>query len=219
MTILSRLELAPRHLGVARDVGDVTEMHRTIMRAFPASEDRTPRAAFGVLFRADPKRRVVLVQSQVVPDWSLLPDGYLVGAETKEIDEALAAISAGRELRFLLVANPSRKVAAAREGSAPRNSRRVELTSDDARHRWLVERGKRDGFGLSGSGPHDGVRIDPVSGPRSAARSRRGRITVKAVRFEGRLVVVERERFVAAIAKGVGPAKAYGCGLLSVAPV
>lgn len=221
MTLLSRLELEPRNLAVARDLGDLAEMHRTIMRAFPATEEAQPRAAFGVLFRVESESalRLVLVQSQVRPDWSLLPDGYLRKSECKHIDNALDAIETGRELRFLLIANPSRKVASFRPGEAPpKNSRRVELTTDDARHRWLADRGTRDGFALNGSGPHDGIRIDRVVAPPRTRAKRRAEITVKRVRYEGRLVVADAERFVEAIGRGIGPAKAYGCGLLSVAP-
>ena len=216
MTILSRLVLQSRHLGVARDLADVTEMHRTIMRAFPTCDDAAPRAALGVLFRTeiDDHRKLVVVQSQAPPEWDLLPDGYLAGAQAKDIGEALNAIADGRQLRFLLVANPSRKIA--RETS--RNSQRVELTTDDARHRWLVDRAARHGFGLSGAGPHDGVRLDSVIAPRPIRGASRSRVTVKAVRFEGRLIVTDVELFVDAIKRGIGPAKAYGCGLLSVAP-
>ncbi len=216
MTILSRLELRSRHLGVARDLGDIAEMHRTIMRAFPASDDASPRAALGVLFRAetDAQQTIVVVQSQVRPAWERLADGYLAGAQTKDIGDALDAITDGRRLRFLLVANPSRKVA--REAS--RNSQRVELTTHDARHSWLVDRGARHGFCLSGGGPHDGVRVDRVVTPRPVRGMSHSRVTVKPVRYEGRLVVTDAELFLDAIKRGVGPAKAFGCGLLSVAP-
>jgi CRISPR system Cascade subunit CasE len=216
MTILSRLELQSRHLGVARDLADVAEMHRTIMRAFPRSGDASPRAALGVLFRAelDAQRTIVLVQSKVRPEWDQLADGYLVRAETKHIGDSLAGIADGRELRFLLVANPSRKIA--RDGA--RNSQRVEMRTDDERHRWLADRAARHGFRLGGHGPHDGVRVDRIVMPRPTRGTSHSRITVKPVRYEGRLVVTDAELFVDTIQRGLGPAKAYGCGLLSVAP-
>lgn len=218
MTVLSQLELRPRHLAVVRDLADPAEMHRTLMRAFPHSDGPSPRAAFGVLFRADPERKRVLVQSQEAPDWDQLPERYVVDAQSKEIDPALAAIGAGHELRFLLVANASRKVARAAD-EASRHSRRVELTDDEARHAWLAGQGIRSGFRLCGRGSHDGVRIDRVIPARPVGRQKGSRITVKAVRYEGLLTVTDPETFVGAIQSGLGPAKAYGCGLLSVAPV
>lgn len=211
MTFLSRLELQPRSLHVIRDVGDPAQMHKTVMRAFPAVEggDRPPRAALGVLYRLE--ELVMLVQSAVAPDWMQLPAGYLRDVASKEIDQALGAIATGLQLRFLLVANVTRKVA--REGA--RHSQRVPLATDDARHAWLVRRAERAGFVLAGAGPHDGVRIDPIVSPRPIG----SRIVVDAVRFEGRLVVTDATRFLDAVRTGIGPAKAFGCGLVSVAPV
>lgn len=221
MTYLSRLQLAPRSLDVIRDIGDAAEMHRTLMRAFPQTDLPDPRAAFGVLFRNEMEsgRARVIVQSHVVPDWSQLPDGYLTESDTKPIDDALGALAPERVLRFLLVANPTRKIAAPRAGETerPRNSRRVELGSDDARHQWLERHAVRSGFELHGSGPHAGVRMDRVIPPTGTSTSRRSGITVKAVRYEGRLVVTDAEALRKALESGIGPAKAYGCGLLSLA--
>jgi len=43
-------------------------------------------------------------------------------------------------------------------------------------------------------------------------------LQVQAVLFEGRLEVVDPERALATLRRGVGPGKALGLGLLSVAP-
>ena len=45
------------------------------------------------------------------------------------------------------------------------------------------------------------------------------RMSVYSVRFDGLLMVTDSERFRDALAAGIGPAKAFGFGLLSVAPV
>jgi CRISPR system Cascade subunit CasE len=42
---------------------------------------------------------------------------------------------------------------------------------------------------------------------------------VAAVRFEGHLRVVDVDRFAVTIANGIGRSKAFGFGLLSIAPV
>lgn len=46
--------------------------------------------------------------------------------------------------------------------------------------------------------------------------TRKAAIRVQPVLFEGRLEVTDVERFRDAIRSGIGPAKAYGCGLLSL---
>lgn len=47
----------------------------------------------------------------------------------------------------------------------------------------------------------------------------RRQLTFAAVRFDGRLQVTDRDAFVATLEQGIGKAKAYGFGLLSIAPV
>jgi CRISPR system Cascade subunit CasE len=44
-------------------------------------------------------------------------------------------------------------------------------------------------------------------------------VTFASVRFEGVLEVRDADRFREALANGIGPGKAYGFGLLSIAPV
>lgn len=218
---LSLLELRPGDLSVLRDIADAGELHRTIMRAFPQGDGPTPRSDFGVLFRAEfrgPKLSVV-VQSDVEPDWGRLPAGYLRSAQQKDVSAALDGLVDGRELRFLLVANPSRKSSAARRHEPPpRNSRRVALTTDDARHGWLAQRGGQHGFEIVGHGPHGGVRIDPLPVGSVPRRRHSTGVVVKPVRFEGRLRITDANRMRDAVHVGIGPAKAYGCGLLSLAP-
>lgn len=217
---LSRLRPHPRDLLVLRDLGDPGHLHRTLMRAFPSTDVPQPRAHFGVLFRQEIEggHAMLLVQSQHQPDWDQLPEGYLLSHETRDATGVADAVTEGRVFRFRLMANPSRKSAAHRpDESPPRNSRRVALTGDDERHAWLVARGLRSGFALAGDGAHDGVRID--SQPALTGGSQRGRsgIVVRTVLFEGRLRVVDPDGLRQALREGIGPAKAYGCGLLSLA--
>lgn len=214
---LSRLRLHPRDLLAIRDLGDPGHLHRTLMRAFPEVDVPEPRRHFGVLHRVESDAGTVLVQSRVEPAWDDLPEGYVLGQETRDASPVLEAIATNRRFRFRLVGNPSRKSAAHRPGETPpRNSRRVALTTDDARHDWLAGRAAAAGFVLSGAGPHDGVRIDAL--PLAVGGQRKGRsgITVRPVLFEGVLEICDPELTRSAVLAGIGPAKAYGCGLLSL---
>ncbi|MGY2119152.1 type I-E CRISPR-associated protein Cas6/Cse3/CasE [Nocardia gipuzkoensis] len=52
------------------------------------------------------------------------------------------------------------------------------------------------------------------------ARKRNGSgkpVILHTATFEGRLEIVDVERFTAALVEGIGPAKAYGCGLMTLA--
>jgi len=222
---LSRLRLHPRDPLVIRDLGDVVALHRTVMRAFPQHDGVDPRAAFGVLFRNESALRrdvdrvglphELLVQSLVAPDWSQLPEGYVLNADVRDAGGLLDAMADGRRLRFRLLGNATRKTALPRPGrERPRHSRRVPLGSDDALRAWLENRADDAGFALLGG--LGGLRIDVLPPLRQQVRA--GGVTVRPVLYEGQLQVRDPDAFRNALRNGIGPAKAYGCGLLSIAP-
>src|SRR5262249_23416652 len=96
--------------------------------------------------------------------------------------------------------------------------------------RWLLRKGEGGGFRIPGewvsaNNPQTGeamhlpnFRVDVVP----EGRDRNGKPGYEseflAVRFEGVLVVTDPETFRATVASGLGSGKAFGFGLLSVAP-
>src|SRR5262245_34578903 len=79
---LTRLLLNSRTRAVQHDLADCQHLHRTLMRGFPDDLGPEARARLGLLFRVEPEHPdgglALLVQSQAVPDWSGLPQGYLL---------------------------------------------------------------------------------------------------------------------------------------------
>ncbi|MCK9250729.1 MAG: type I-E CRISPR-associated protein Cas6/Cse3/CasE [Solirubrobacteraceae bacterium] len=222
---LSRLRLHPRDPLVVRDLGDVVGLHRTLMRGFPQYDGPDPRAALGVLFRVESALRrdphevgaphEVLVQSVALPDWSGLPEGYALSVEVRDARDLVDAVTVGRRFRFRLLGNATRKTALPRPGKErPRHSRRVPLDNDDERRAWVENRAAGAGFELiDGAG---GLRVDVLPPLRQPKRA--GGVTVRPVLYEGRLEVRDEIACREALRTGIGPAKAYGCGLLSLAP-
>ncbi|WP_025745504.1 type I-E CRISPR-associated protein Cas6/Cse3/CasE [Kallotenue papyrolyticum] len=236
MLYLSRLLLNLRHRVVRHDLGDVHELHRTILRAFPPAP--TPEAArqhFGVLFRLDPLpdrpfQARLLVQSRHAPDWSFLPDGYLAPASdergnpaVREIAHEYARITPGSVLRFRLRANPTRRIRKNNlEQDEKWRGKRVDLRREADQIAWLQRKAEQGGFRLltvSVASDVPDVRVMPQAGAYGYRRigAERKRLTFGAVIFEGRLVVQDVERFRATLISGIGSGKAYGFGLLSVA--
>ncbi len=233
---LSRLILNPRNGRVRRDLADCGQMHRTIMRAFPPTEPgESARASLGVLYRvdADPQGRLVLyVQSRQCPDWSALEPGYLLHPPAcRRVDHVYQALTPGTVLRFRLRANPTRKIdTKSGADGRRRHGRRVELRTEADRLAWLERKAEASGFELvsvrvSTSVP-DVTTIPQGKVVRTSGYCHcdtpEGRIshtlTLAPVLFEGHLRVVEAERFRRALETGIGPGKAYGMGLLSIAP-
>ncbi|WP_329021442.1 type I-E CRISPR-associated protein Cas6/Cse3/CasE [Streptomyces sp. NBC_00690] len=63
------------------------------------------------------------------------------------------------------------------------------------------------------------VRITDRSRHSFAKNGRGPRVTFHTATFEGRLRVVDPDLFTARLLGGIGPSKAYGCGLLTLAPL
>lgn len=189
----------------------------------------------------------LLVQAAVPPVWVRLPaPDYLAVPhdptwDTKPLDAAHAAIRAGDRLRFRLRANPTRRVNASHGDANTLAGKRVALLREEEQHGWLARKGEAAGFALlrvraapgaplPGASPAGGtnptppnVRAQPtvdVVGRRPAGDGQRSqRLTLGAVVFEGALRVTDPDRLRAALVAGIGPGKAYGFGLCSVAPL
>lgn len=225
---LSRVRLDVRSAAVRRDLADLNAMHRTVMTSVPDGLGLAPRAQAGVLWRLDlpgtGRSPVLLVQSATSPDWSHLPSGYSIDPTTdvRSLDPVLAALRIGARFRFRLRANPTRKVdTKSSPNGERRNGRRIPLRGDEACLAWLVRQAAGAGFGI-GSTPQDAARAVIVR-PQGDALGRRDAgtappVTVRSVLFEGVLTVHDPERLGHALAAGIGPGRAYGCGLLSLAP-
>lgn len=230
--ILSRLVLNPRSRRVARDLTDCQELHRTVLSAFPQAAGGSARQRFGVLFRIEYCRGappVLLIQSHENPDFSALPGDYLAQVPmSKDICVAWRGIAHGCVCRFRLRANPTRKIETkSGPGGARRNGRRVELKTEEEQLKWLARKSRESGFevvSVQAAAEYPDVWVSAegkVSGSRGLPDSAGStpRLTFASVLFNGKLRVTDVERFRAALERGIGSAKGYGFGLLSVARV
>jgi len=198
---LSRLTFPLADAEAQRLLAEPYEMHRVLMTGFPANADR-------VLYRVEPvthreTRGVVLIQSFDVPDWSAASLPPSAAADAKEFKPEFGA---GQHLRFRLRANPTarRKIDGAAEG------KRVGLTTEGDQRAWLARKAEHGGFRPDGV-----IVID--EGQVKAAKPGGHRLTFRSVRFEGVLEVTASDRFTETLQAGVGTAKAFGFGLLSLA--
>lgn len=226
--ILTRLTLNPRHPEAARDLAVPYEMHRTLARCFPElpsppvakskKEEPGYRSVYEVLFRIEPMRlgmpQVVLVQSAVALHTAALPEGYAVRVE----DKAYAPdVVVGQSLGFRLLANPVFRERR-KEGESGKHSRRRPLPLMGETYgaspalAWMERQGIRYGFAL------ERVAMQAVEPPSRERAHGKGATAHQGVLFEGRLSVVDAEAFGGALRSGIGPAKAFGFGLLSIAP-
>ncbi|MBK3866256.1 type I-E CRISPR-associated protein Cas6/Cse3/CasE [Pseudomonas stutzeri] len=198
---LTRLRLDPRSAQARRDLADPYEMHRTLVRAFVQDGERTPPR---FLWRGEPtsawSEPVVLVQSEEAAQWSSLEalPNYLKGAVEMLEWQPESSLRVGERFRFRLFANPT----------VTRNGKRLGLMAEDAQLAWLERQGARLGFSVEAA---------LVAGS-ELLHSRKGNSRISLLRacFEGRLIVDDTDVLARAVRTGIGPGKAFGCGLLSL---
>lgn len=188
-------------------------LHRQLWRLFPG-KGREPRKSDaeirqGFLFRVEEHRpgrtARLLVQSRDAPNAAAGPLGLI--ATPREFHPQP---SAGQRLAFLLTANPIKTIVdAGRAGKPDKKSEkcRVPLIREEAQRDWLVRK-------LAGAATLEAASILPHA-PLYFRKSGQGG-KLLTVTFEGVLCVNDSAQFVKLLENGVGPAKAFGCGLLLV---
>ena len=226
---LTRAFLDPTSRAVQSDVRNPESLHKTVMRAFPDDAGPSPRGALAVLHRLDQERGerlVLLVQSRNKPMIERWPAGYVLemggdldlafssvgeNPAIRNVEGDRAGLRVGRRFVFRLRANTTKKVdSKTGPDGVRRHGRRVPVRGDEERMRWFARRAERAGFTFD----EGNIRITEI-----AARGGRGdnSVTVAGALFEGVLVVRDPDAFRKALESGIGPAKAYGFGLLSIA--
>jgi CRISPR system Cascade subunit CasE len=172
-------------------------VHQRLCMAYP-NEER-------LLFRIEDNSAgsAILVQSTALPDWNKGFADFAVlriEPETKSFD--LDLVKDGL-YRFRLLANPT----------VTRNGKRLGLLKEEDQHAWLLRQFGKAGAELLGYQLKDlGLQR---AGKNPAKDS--GFQTHLAVQFEGVLKAIDTERLAQAVKLGIGPAKGYGFGLLSLA--
>lgn len=226
---LSRLLLSNRSPEVRRDLANVHNMHRRVLTAFADRElEDGARRAYGALYRTETSSRgevALLVQSEAEPNWTRLPAGYLL--ECFEPNPALtslapvvARLKPGIRLRFRLRANATKRLFAGKE----KRGARVELFGTERLLAWLLRKAERGGFqlaereGLDVASELERYRVRIAEEPKVRGRRNGAALTFGSTLFEGELVVTDPQAFAATLKQGIGTARAYGFGLLSVAP-
>lgn len=210
-------------------LGDPHALHRALWTAFVAAPGERP-----FLHRADrvqaPEGPLlkVLVQSVIPGEWGAL------GAAVIEKKEAtrLPAFGAGERWRFLLRANVTAQrkgqhefAGADRETFRAARGKRVAVWDPAEIEAWIVRKLDAAGARI----PTETLRNDldePVeqrcvrhSNARPWRWTRNHHVARHdGVDFEGLLEVVDPTQLAASLARGIGPAKAFGFGLLSLTP-
>lgn len=196
----------------------------------------------------NPYRPQLFVLTTARPDWTHLvenagwPDADGEHYAIRDYTPLLQQVAQGRSFAFRLTANPVQNTRHP-DKATPRQQERLDAgerrglrlghRTAAAQLTWFLTRTARWGFDIPPAPHLDSTRTTDDEVPREVritTRQRRtftkGTITPKeahvvmnAVTFEGHLRITDPALFTERLLTGIGPSKAYGCGLLTLAPL
>jgi CRISPR system Cascade subunit CasE len=201
---VSKLVVNTSHPKVQKDLINMYEMHKTLHRAFPNVSDRTE---IRLLFRVERLRMfnqiAILTQSKIEPNWSALDRAYLVSWEVKEVSSKYQALTNGDLVKFKLKANPTKRL------TAPIH-KRVGLSESKDLLEWLGRKAEKCGFSIKAVS----FKKDAEIGYKHSSE-----LKFSSVIFEGMFEITNVELFLESVRAGIGSAKGFGFGLVSIARI
>ncbi len=206
---LSRVILDDQKRETMRLLSSPEFLHGAVEQSFPGEKQRR-------LWRLDGYggQCCLLVLSAQKPDFTQTVSEYgfpdrSPAWETKPYEALLNKLREGQTWRFRLKANPVRSV---KEDKTGRGKVMAHVTTSQQKE-WLMKRAQDCGFSLDPDG------FDVVHTQWLRFHKGRGHeITLRTATFEGLLNVRDPEALKAALLQGIGRAKAYGCGLMTLIP-
>jgi CRISPR system Cascade subunit CasE len=220
---LTKMLVNPARRGARTLIASPQALHAAVFAAFP---DSRPTEEGRILWRFDTyhgHRAVLYVVSPDKPDFTHLVEqaGWPTthAWETKSYHPLLESLTLGQRWHFRLTANP---VHAARRDDW-RDTKPLAHVTAKQQEQWLLDRTAKLGFQIAPG--HAGVTDGSLGEPDFAVVARTIRrfnrhgstVTVAMATFEGHLEVTDTAALRRALTHGVGRAKAYGCGLLTLA--
>ena len=167
----------------------VKDLHRFVYSAFQPGQTHKARSSAGAaaILYRLEMNGDLLVQSLTVPAWEC-------PAQVKEFQPI---VSDGDTFYFRLKANPIVK-----------KNGKILPVLDRNQIMWLERKGRENGFDILSAN---------VLSVKEHSLSNTDFAVIKAVTYEGMLQVSDSQQFIKGVERGVGRAKAWGCGLLSIA--
>lgn len=181
---------------------DPGKIHRALSYAFPEDLPDDER----VLWRKEGDS--LLVQSMYPPVWRTVRDLEQPQMKRIQLDELLRE---GERYSFCLRANTTRNVYQENDDGTPIRGKVIGLYAVPEQREWLISRAGKFGMEMLS------VQVTLSDGLQFWHDDHR--VTLAVAQFDGVLQVNDVEALGRAVQDGVGPAKAFGCGLLSLAPL
>lgn len=210
---LTRLTLDPTAYRPERLIRNTQQLHAAIAASFPEG------AGGRVLWRIEPADRSgeirILVASPAGPTESELWERITTHdrVQTRDYVPLLDRLAKGDRYRFRATLNPVRT----------HNGKHTPIFGRKAQIDWVAAKLGGNGVSLNVHSPdldadEPDVQITGTLNDRFTRAGSPGAIELLKVTYDGSLTVTDPEKLRHALCNGIGRAKGYGCGLLTLAP-
>lgn len=214
---LTRFQINTTRRGARRLLTSPQAIHAAVLAGFadlPVGGGGRPRT----LWRLDGSgyHQLLYIVSPTEPDLTHLVEqaGWPTTEtwQTRGYVGLLSSLHAGQRWAFRLTANP------VRDGRLPHraDTQRVGHVTVDQQRKWLLDRAERAGFRIITTQCDE---PDITIHRRHTHTFQRGqhKVTLSVATYDGQLEVTDADALRATLTAGLGHAKAYGCGLLTLA--
>ncbi len=208
MTMIASVLHLDRRAVKALRITDAYSLHRVVYSLYEDVRDvdqKQTSSASGILY-ADQggdiwgRKILMLANRQPLPK----VDGQHGEVNTKPIPEGFLD---HKKYRFKVVVNPTRRDSASRKVLAVRGREDVA--------NWFVERAEKSwGFEVS----RESLQVEKIDVLEFKDKQQR-QVTIAQAHIQGLLQITDKAQFTHSFTRGIGRARAYGCGLLQIAPV
>lgn len=219
---LSRIEINPQRRGARQLLGSQQAMHAAVMSAFPPSASKNYENG-RPLWRLDQRGResVLYVSSPTKPDFTHLVEqaGWPASDQswlTRSLEPLISQLEEGQVWEFRFCGNP------VHQGKSPTGeSKRFGHVTVAQQLNWMVERSEKLGLRLL-SDDAGNLLTDILWREKSTfgknSQEGRQRVVLNRVTFQGAAAIANVDQVIHTLTHGYGHGKAYGCGLLTLAP-
>jgi CRISPR system Cascade subunit CasE len=218
---LTRFQVNPARRGARKLLSSPQALHAAVLAGFARPEDHT-RDDARTLWRLDHNRdhqTVLFIVSPAGPDLTHLVEqaGWPTTDtwQTRPYSGFLNTLEKGQRWAFRLTANPTRN---GKIKDQQADTKRYGAVTVAYQSKWLTDRVEKHGFHIVEQA--DGQLNLTVHQRRTLTFTRnRGErpVTLVTATYDGVLVIDDPTPLRAMLTRGIGHARAYGCGLLTLA--
>ncbi|NLZ28288.1 MAG: type I-E CRISPR-associated protein Cas6/Cse3/CasE [Firmicutes bacterium] len=214
---LSRVALNTRRRDTMAALASPQRLHAAVESSFPPGLSVKGRSLWRIDLLANDT--YLLVLSEQKPDFTHIVEQFGWPEadqkwETKNYNYLIDQIRVGQRWQFRLRANPAHSVKQSGDEKQSDNRGKVYAhVTARQQEQWLLERAQKNGFALT----EGSFRV--VHRETRRFRRHQKTITLGVATFEGVLEVTDLTLFLQALTRGIGRAKAFGCGLLTIMKV